>query len=67
MLRSELVTREITVSTDLAAAAALVDADGVQLQQVLLNLIINAADAMSDLPRSGAPCSPSAPSARRAK
>ncbi len=53
LLRSELVTRETTVSTDLAAAPALVDADGVQLQQVLLNLIINAADAMSDLPPMG--------------
>lgn len=50
LLHSELVTREITVSTDLAAAPAIVDADGVQLQQVLLNLIINAADAMSHLP-----------------
>ena len=50
LLRSELVTREITVSADLAAKGVLVDADGVQLQQVLLNLIVNAADAMDHLP-----------------
>ena len=50
LLRSELVTREITVWAELDAAAALVDADAVQLQQLLLNLLVNAADAMSHLP-----------------
>ena len=50
LLRSELVTREIAVSADLAATPALVNADGVQLQQVLLNLIVNAADALGGLP-----------------
>jgi signal transduction histidine kinase len=45
--RADLITRNISVSTQLDAQAALVLADPVQLQQVLLNLIVNAAEAMS--------------------
>jgi C4-dicarboxylate-specific signal transduction histidine kinase len=49
LLRTELVTREITVSADLDEDLGLIEADRVQLQQVLLNLIVNAADAMKSV------------------
>ena len=47
LARGDLITRNISVSTQLDSQAALVLADPVQLQQVLLNLIVNAAEAMS--------------------
>jgi len=50
LLRSELIDRQVTVKTDLAAGLATVFGDPVQLQQVLLNLIINAMDAMASTP-----------------
>jgi len=39
------------VRTDLAPALPAVTADLVQMQQILLNLLMNACDAMADLPR----------------
>lgn len=45
---SELIERRVVVETHLAAALPLVQGDRVQLQQVLLNLVINACEAMSD-------------------
>jgi C4-dicarboxylate-specific signal transduction histidine kinase len=47
LLRTELLTRHVAPVTDFAAVPPLIDGGHVQLQQVLLNLVINAADAMS--------------------
>ncbi len=50
LAHSDLILREVHVNTELAESLPLVSADRVQLQQVLLNLIVNACDAMSQLP-----------------
>jgi PAS domain S-box-containing protein len=52
LARSDLITRNVTVVTHLDSQATLVLADPVQLQQVLLNLIVNACEAMSGSPPS---------------
>lgn len=46
LMRSDLLSRQVAVSTDLADALPAVSGDRNQLQQVLLNLVINACDAM---------------------
>jgi signal transduction histidine kinase len=51
---SELRRRRVTLSTDLAENLPVVAGDAVQLQQVILNLLLNAAEAMNgreDRPR----------------
>jgi signal transduction histidine kinase len=50
LLKNELVGRRINVKLDLASALPATMGDPVQLQQVLINLIINAADAMATMP-----------------
>jgi C4-dicarboxylate-specific signal transduction histidine kinase len=48
--RSIITTRHVNVVTNFAPSLPPVSGDRVQLQQLLLNLIVNASDAMSDLP-----------------
>lgn len=48
LMRNELTNRNIAVNTGLASELPAVIGDQVQLQQVLLNLIINACDTMAD-------------------
>ena len=50
LLNSELISRRIDTKLDLARALPATVGDSVQLQQVLLNLIMNAMDAMSSTP-----------------
>jgi C4-dicarboxylate-specific signal transduction histidine kinase len=52
LMHSELVSRRVTTTRRLAHDLPLVQADRVQLQQVLLNLIVNACDAMNANPPS---------------
>jgi signal transduction histidine kinase/integral membrane sensor domain MASE1 len=52
LVRSELVGRRVRVDTDLADHVPPINGDAVQLQQVLLNLILNAMDAMASTPTS---------------
>jgi len=47
LLRHELTSREVRVVTELTPGLLSIRVDRVQLQQVLINLILNAADAMS--------------------
>ncbi len=50
LMHSDLLGRSTTVETDLAADLPAVAADPVRLQQVLLNLIMNALEAMQQTP-----------------
>ncbi len=50
LVRSDILMRETTVVTDFDSRLPDVEADLVQIQQVLLNLIMNALDAVSALP-----------------
>jgi C4-dicarboxylate-specific signal transduction histidine kinase/ABC-type uncharacterized transport system substrate-binding protein len=49
LVRTELLTRHVAIVTELEPSLPAVDGGRVQLQQVLLNLILNAADAMGDI------------------
>jgi len=50
LIGSDLVIRQVALTLDLDATVASVRGDRVQLQQVFLNLLLNAIDAVSDLP-----------------
>jgi PAS domain S-box-containing protein len=49
LLRSEANRHSISIHTDLAADLSKTKADRVQLQQVFMNLMLNAVDAMKDM------------------
>jgi signal transduction histidine kinase/integral membrane sensor domain MASE1 len=50
LAKSELITRHVRVTTSLDTTAPVVMADRVQMQQIVLNLLMNACEAMSNLP-----------------
>ena len=52
IMRRDLIARNVAIRTELAPELPLVSGDGVQLMQVLLNLVANACDAMSGKPPS---------------
>src|SRR5262249_51628691 len=52
LMRTDLMARRISVRMEAAAALPLVNADAIQIQQVLINLILNACDAMQNNPAS---------------
>jgi signal transduction histidine kinase len=49
LLQGEIVNNRVSVQTRLADAECLVEGDRVQLQQVVMNLILNAIEAMSSI------------------
>jgi PAS domain S-box-containing protein len=49
LARSEVLRRRVLLQTDLATDLPLIQGDRVQLQQVILNLILNALEAVSDI------------------
>ena len=51
LLRSELVIQNVEVTAECAASLPKVNGNSVQIQQVLVNLIMNAVQAMDELPR----------------
>jgi PAS domain S-box-containing protein len=51
--RSDIISRNVSVETSLDPRSTLVMADRVQIQQVLLNLVINACEAMAGIPPRG--------------
>jgi signal transduction histidine kinase len=50
IVHGDLVTRSVEVVPELAAALPKVQGDRVELEQVMLNLVMNACDAMAGLP-----------------
>jgi signal transduction histidine kinase len=49
LVRHELERNDILLRTDLATRLPIIQGDSIQPQQVLLNLIVNAADALADV------------------
>ena len=50
LARSDLVTRNVSVAVQLSPNVPLVQGDHVQMQQVVLNLLLNACEAMAEVP-----------------
>jgi C4-dicarboxylate-specific signal transduction histidine kinase len=50
LLHSELENQRVTLRAELAGSLPRVKADSVQLQQVMINLLLNACDAMREIP-----------------
>jgi two-component system, LuxR family, sensor kinase FixL len=53
LVSSDATIRNVAIRLDLAAEPARVRGDRVQIQQVLLNLLLNAMDAMAEVPAAG--------------
>jgi signal transduction histidine kinase len=53
LVRGELSQQQVALTLDLAPGPCRVDGDRIQLQQVLLNLIVNASEAMRACPAGG--------------
>jgi PAS domain S-box-containing protein len=54
IVHGDAVAHKVTVELDLSPGVLLINADNVQLQQVMLNLMLNAFSAMGEAQRSGA-------------
>ncbi|GGX88810.1 hypothetical protein GCM10011290_15660 [Vogesella alkaliphila] len=67
LTKNELAAREVIVTTDLAEDLPQVMADSIQLEQVIINLIKNAVDAMAEKNRSDEPMRIFAYSERRGR
>ncbi|WP_170152102.1 ATP-binding protein [Vogesella indigofera] len=67
LTKNELAAREVIVTTDLAEGLPQVMADSIQLEQVIINLIKNAVDAMTEKNRSDEPMRIFAYSERRGR
>jgi PAS domain S-box-containing protein len=52
LFRGEAIARHVEIQTDLDRSIPMISGDRVQLQQVLLNLVVNASEALSDGPHS---------------
>ena len=48
LIRTDLISQNVSVDTELARDLPTVTGDPVQIQQVLVNLVVNACDAMAD-------------------
>jgi signal transduction histidine kinase len=48
LVNSDLVLKQVQISTELASSSLIVNGNGSQLQQVLVNLIMNGVEAMAD-------------------
>ena len=53
IIRSDLLNRKVDIKLELMPNLPAIEGDRVQLQQVLLNLVMNAADAMEDIDEGG--------------
>jgi len=48
LIRTDLISQNVSIDTELARSLPTVTGDPVQLQQVLVNLVVNACDAMAE-------------------